>query len=68
MAQNKNHGDAFTEGLRGKRASFYGEPQLWLTVIGGFSVGTKVNLYYHVLTYDETIQAYPTLAVRYRFQ
>lgn len=64
--QNKNQGTSNTIGLRGKRVSFYGEPQIWLNVSNAFSFGTKVNLYYNILTFDATMQTYPTLAIRYK--
>ena len=64
---NKNHGDTLTMDLKGKRFSILGDPQLWFTLKKGFSVGTKINLYYHVLTSEDIFQAYPTLGVRYKF-
>ena len=64
--QNENQGTSLTANLRGKRTSFYGEPQIWFNVDRSFSVGSKVNLYYNILTLDGTLQIYPTLAVRYR--
>lgn len=65
---NKNLGDAFTSGLHGKRISFFGEPQFWFKIHHGFSMGSKVNMYYHVLTDGNLLQVYPTLAARIKFQ
>ena len=64
--QNENQGTSSTANLHGKRISFYGEPQIWFNVGRSFSVGSKVNVYYNILTLDGTLQVYPTLAVRYR--
>jgi hypothetical protein len=64
---NKNHGDSYTGGLSGKKVSFYGEPQVWYRVKKGFSLGSKINLYYHVLTSDDHFQIYPTAGARYQF-
>lgn len=43
---------------------FFAEPQFWLKIHGAFSAGTKINMYYHVLTTESIFQAYPTLAIR----
>ena len=66
--ENRNHGDAFTANKRGKKFSFFGDPQLWFSLYKGFSIGSKVNLYYHVLTDDSRFQAYPTIAMQYHFK
>lgn len=65
--QNKNLGDSFTAGQHGKRISFFGEPQVWFKIHKGFSAGSKINLYYHVLTAENLLQVYPTAAVRFKF-
>jgi len=65
--ENRNHGDAATIYETGKRTIFYAEPQIWYNLNESFSVGTKVNLYYHVLAYENSFQIYPTAAVSYRF-
>jgi hypothetical protein len=64
---NRDHGDTFTAGLRGKDFLFYGEPQLWYKIAKHFSVGSKVNLYYHVLNNGNLLQVYPTVAAMYQF-
>jgi len=65
--QNKNLGDAYTSNLRGKRLSFFGEPQVWFKIHNGFVLGSKVNMYYHVLTNQDLLQVYPTIAARFKF-
>jgi hypothetical protein len=62
--ENKNHGDAFTKDMKGKRVLFFSEPQFWYNLGSIFAVGTKVNMYYHVNTSDDVFQVYPTLAIR----
>ncbi len=64
---NRNHGDASTTGLSGKRILFYAEPQIWINITKQFSVGTKINVYYHVVTSENLLLAYPTAAVAYMF-
>ena len=64
--ENKNHGDDYTKELQGKRFYFFAEPQFWYKISSAFSVGTKVNLYYHVLTTDNIFQTYPTIAVKWK--
>ena len=65
--QNKNLGDSYTSNLSGKRIAFFGEPQIWFKINNGLAVGSKINLYYHVLTSDDLVQVYPTAAVRFKF-
>jgi len=64
---NKNLGDAYTANLHGKRLAVFGEPQVWFKVHNGFSVGSKINLYYHVLTDQNLLQIYPTMGARFKF-
>jgi hypothetical protein len=65
--RNKNRGDSFTMNEKGKRFSFFGEPQLWFNASTNFSVGSKINLYYHVLVNENVFQVYPTAAIKYKF-
>ena len=62
--ENKNHGDADTENMKGKRFSFFAEPQFWYKLNNSFAAGTKVNMYYHINTTDHVLQVYPTIAIR----
>ena len=66
--QNKNLGDIYTANLTGKRVAFFGEPQLWFKIHNGFSLGSKVNMYYHLLTNESFLRVFPTLAVRVKFE
>lgn len=65
--QNRNLGDSYTADLKGKAVSFFGEPRVWFKIHNGFSLGSKINLYYHVLTSENLLQVYPTLAARFKF-
>ena len=64
--ENKNQGDDYTKTLSGKRFFFFAEPQIWYNISQKFSVGSKINMFYHVNTTDNVFQAYPTLAVKYK--
>ncbi|HWB25255.1 MAG TPA: DUF5020 family protein [Chitinophagaceae bacterium] len=64
--ENKNHGDDYTKTMTGKRFSFFAEPQLWYNISKSFAAGTRVTMYYHVNTWDNVLQAYPTVAVKYK--
>lgn len=64
--ENKDHGDGAATGQGGKRFFFFGEPQLWYNMNRIFSMGTKINLYYHVYTTDDLFQTYPTAAIRFK--
>lgn len=65
---NKDLGDAYTSGLHGKWISFFGEPQVWFKIHNGFSLGSKINMYFHVLTDENLLQVYPTIAARIKFK
>jgi hypothetical protein len=62
--ENKNHGDDYTKNLRGKRFSFFAEPQFWYKINDALSAGAKINIYYHVLSTDNIFQVYPTIAIK----
>ena len=63
---DKDQGDEATSGMRGKRFFFFAEPQIWYDLNKSFALGSKVNMYYHVNTTDNHLQAYPTIAVKYK--
>jgi hypothetical protein len=63
---NRNLGNAMATGLSGKRFYFFGEPQIWLNLNKRFAFGSKINLYYHVLSTSNTAQVYPTAAFKYK--
>ena len=64
--RNKNQGDIYTVNESGKRFSFFAEPQLWFNLRRKLSLGSKLNMYYHVLFTDNSFQVYPTVAVKYK--
>ena len=66
--ENKDHGDAVTENLRGKRFFFFAQPQFWYNFNSGVSLGTKVNAYYHLNNTSNVPEIYPTAAIRYKFK
>lgn len=65
--ENRNHGDAFTNMKSGKKTSLYSDPQIWFRVYKGLGVGSRLSIYYHTLTEDDQLQAYPSIALRYQF-
>jgi hypothetical protein len=65
--QNKNQGNEDTRYLKGKKFAFFGDPQLWIKIKNGFSAGSRINVYYHLLTDDDQIQIYPTIGIKYQF-
>lgn len=67
FTQNRDVGSAFTQELHGKKLAFYGDPQIWWKVFGKTSIGTRLSLYYHVLTEKNQVQVYPTLGVKQAF-
>ena len=65
--ENRNQGTDFTKNLSGKKFAFFGDPQIWLNVWKGLSVGSRINLFFHVYSEDNEVQVYPTLALRHQF-
>ncbi len=65
--ENRNHGTLPTADLNGKKIAFFGDPQLWLTVKKNFSVGTRINVFYHLLSETNAVQVYPTIGTKYQF-
>lgn len=65
--ENRNQGNDDTQNLSGKKFAFFGDPQIWIRIKNGFSVGSRINVYYHLLSEDDQIQFYPTLGTKYQF-
>ncbi len=65
--ENRNQGNSYTAQLRGKKCAFFGDPQLWFNVKKNFAVGTRLNVYYHLLGDTNALQAYPTIGTKYQF-
>lgn len=65
--ENRNQGNDYTKNLRGKKLAFFGDPQVWIRIKKGFSAGSRINLYYHILSDDKHIQYYPTLGIKFEF-
>ncbi len=66
-SQNRNQGDFGTQNLKGKKFAFFGDPQFWIKIKNGFSAGTRINVFYHLLTDGNEVQFYPTLGLKYQF-
>ena len=64
---SRNHGDAYTMGLSGKEIYLFGEPQIWYAIGKVVAVGSRINLYYHVLTGEDIFQVYPTIGIKHQF-
>ena len=63
--ENRNHGDDLTKDLKGKKFAFFGDPQVWFKIKRGLSFGSRINVLYHLVASDNTIQLYPTLGFKY---
>lgn len=66
-ATDKDNGLPENAGMKGKRIAFFADPQIWYGIGKKFSVGTRISLYYHVLTQENEIQAYPTIGIKRAF-
>jgi hypothetical protein len=67
-SQNLNHGTDLTGKLHGKKIAFFWDPQLWMNISKNFSVGSKMNVYYHIDDEKNRIKLYPTLGIKYKFE
>jgi hypothetical protein len=65
--ENRNQGNDYTKNLSGKKFAFFGDPQIWFRIKNGFSAGSRINVYYHLLNENDQIQFYPTLGIKYQF-
>lgn len=65
--ENKDQGNDYTKDLSGKKFAFFGDPQVWIKIKKGFSVGSRINVYYHLLSDDNVMQFYPTLGAKVQF-
>ncbi|MBK7869270.1 MAG: DUF5020 family protein [Saprospiraceae bacterium] len=65
--QNRDQGIEFTKDMNGKKFAFFGDPQIWLKVTSKISIGSRINIFYHVLTDENEVQVYPTLALKREF-
>lgn len=66
-APDKDNGLPENMGKRGKQVSFFADPQIWYGIGKGFSVGSRVSLYYHVLNNENRLMAYPTMGLKKAF-
>jgi hypothetical protein len=62
--ENKNHGDDLTKNMKGKRLSFFAEPQFWYKLSNSLAAGTRLNIFYHVNITSDVLQVYPAIAIR----
>lgn len=65
--ENKNQGNEYTKDFTGKKFAFFGDPQCWIRIKKGLSVGSRFNIYYHVLSADNRLRVYPTIGIKYQF-
>jgi hypothetical protein len=65
--ENRDQGIEFTHRLKGKKFAFFGDPQVWIRVRNGLSIGSRVSLFYHLLSENDVVQAYPTIGLKQKF-
>ena len=66
-SENRNQGTEYTQQFSGKKFAFFGDPQIWFKIKGELSAGTRVNVFYHLITDDNKVQVYPTFGLKYQF-
>jgi hypothetical protein len=65
--ENKDQGIEFTRDQKGKKFAFFGDPQIWIKIKDQLSAGSRINVYYHVITNDNKIQIYLTIGLKFQF-
>ena len=65
--ENRNQGNDLTTGQNGKKFAFFGDPQVWIKIKKGLSVGSRINVYYNLIIPGNNVQVYPTIGAKYQF-
>jgi hypothetical protein len=65
--ENRNQGTGYNPQLTGKKFAFFGDPQIWLRIKGGFLLGSRINLYYNLIGDEKKLKVYPTFGAQYKF-
>jgi hypothetical protein len=65
--ENKNQGNDYTKNLRGKKFAFFGDPQIWVKIHKGISVGSRISVLYNLVAEKNQIRNYPTIGLKYQF-
>lgn len=63
----KDNGLPVNAGKSGRKVSFFGDPQIWYGIGKKFSIGSRINLYYHIITDENKIMLYPTIGIKRKF-
>jgi hypothetical protein len=66
--QNRDLGIDFTRESSGKKLAFFGDPQIWIKFVHNLSVGTRINVFYQVISNENRAQFYPTIGLKYQFE
>jgi hypothetical protein len=64
---NKDNGLPGNEGKKGKKYLFYADPQIWYGIGKKYSIGSRVSVYYHLFSDENTLKAYPTIGIKRGF-
>lgn len=65
--QDRNHGDAMTANVSGKRFAALIENELWYNALSHLSCGSLIRVSYNVYATDGRLLLYPTVGIRYFF-
>ena len=65
--ENRDQGIEFTSDLEDKKVVLFGDPQIWLTIKKGISVGSRVNMFYNLIGEESAFKVYPTIGGKYEF-
>ncbi len=54
-------------GKKGRKLSFFGDPQIWYNLNKSIAIGSRISIYHHVLTNNDDFQIYPTIGIKSQF-
>lgn len=66
-SENRNQGTDLTKDRSGKKVAVFGDPQCWVKLGKTVSVGSRINIFYHLATNENRLLIYPTLALKNQF-
>ncbi len=66
-SNNKDDGSSINTGKQGKQVFFFADPQVWLTIGKGFSLGTKGSMSYNIVAEKKGVVLYPAIGIKKDF-
>jgi hypothetical protein len=64
---NIDDGSAINSGKTGKKVLFFADPQIWIKMGKGFSIGSRGSLSYHIVDDKNRVVLYPSIGLKRDF-